>query len=158
MKRTALYRAFNSGGELLYAGISHAAMQRFAAHRHYSQWFAETAQITFEWFDSRERAIAAEQAVIVNECPKFNVQRPGRNKGHPLRPANIPADVVIEAFGGVAALARALGHKNATTVQAWAINGIPTWRHHELLEAAKERKIRLSKSALAKAKKNGHAE
>ena len=44
---------------------------------------------------------------------------------------------IIDAFGGVTALARALGHKNATTVQGWkSSDRIPPWRRQAIVEAA----------------------
>lgn len=50
---------------------------------------------------------------------------------------------IIDLFGGVRPLATALDHKNPTTVQGWAKNGIPKWRWHEVLTAAKKLKLKL---------------
>lgn len=45
---------------------------------------------------------------------------------------------VIDIFGGVSALAKALGHNNVTTVDGWKRKQkIPHWRDHEIIEAAK---------------------
>jgi len=45
---------------------------------------------------------------------------------------------IIQKFGGMSAMAKALGHKNPTTVQGWKnANRIPPWRFHEINEAAK---------------------
>lgn len=47
-----------------------------------------------------------------------------------------PADI-INAFGSVSKLAKALGHKNVTTVDGWKRNGrIPGWRKAEIIAAA----------------------
>lgn len=47
------------------------------------------------------------------------------------------ADQVIEAFGGLTATAKALGHKHVTTVHGWRTTGrIPRWRYPELRDAA----------------------
>ena len=55
---------------------------------------------------------------------------------------------IIALFGGTRPLARALGHVNPTTVNYWATTGkIPRWRWHEILAAAKTRKIRLAAKA-----------
>jgi hypothetical protein len=51
---------------------------------------------------------------------------------------------VIEKFGGLSRLARALGHKNPTTVQGWQDSGfIPAHRMAEVLAAAKREGIEL---------------
>lgn len=44
---------------------------------------------------------------------------------------------VIDAFGGLTATARSLGHANVTTVQGWRERGsIPKWRWPEVYSAA----------------------
>lgn len=53
---------------------------------------------------------------------------------------------IITQFGGLSAMAKALGHKNPTTVQGWKnANKIPDWRFHEIEKAAEEQKISLPK-------------
>jgi len=40
---------------------------------------------------------------------------------------------LIKAFGGLSAMARALGHAHASTVQGWQARGvIPRWRYYEI--------------------------
>lgn len=47
------------------------------------------------------------------------------------------AEFIIEKFGGITALARALGHKHPTTVQGWKERGfIPSPQQDGVLEAA----------------------
>ncbi|MGE4528116.1 MAG: carph-isopro domain-containing protein [Rhodospirillaceae bacterium] len=42
-------------------------------------------------------------------------------------------DCLVKAFGGLSAMARALGHAHASTVQGWAARGaIPRWRFYEI--------------------------
>jgi hypothetical protein len=54
------------------------------------------------------------------------------------------ATQIIKAFGGLRPTARALGHKNVSTVQGWAERGsIPSWRHHEIRIAAERKEIAL---------------
>jgi hypothetical protein len=49
------------------------------------------------------------------------------------------AQRVIDKFGGLSAMAKALGHKHPTTVQGWKDRGfIPSSRHREVLAAAKD--------------------
>jgi len=51
---------------------------------------------------------------------------------------------IIERFGGMTALARALGHKNPTTVQGWKVRGIiPARQQRELLDLAKRANVPL---------------
>lgn len=61
----------------------------------------------------------------------------------------IPA--LIEEFGGLIAMAKALGHNHPTTIQAWRDRGvIPKWRQHEILEAAKREGLEVGPHDLAK--------
>jgi len=46
---------------------------------------------------------------------------------------------VIDKFGGVYPLARALGHRNPTTVQGWALRGFIPPRQHNRIWAAAQR-------------------
>lgn len=56
-----------------------------------------------------------------------------------------PAAKIIEKFGGLSALAKALGHKNSSTVQGWKERGlIPQKKWGAVLEAAKRAKVRVS--------------
>jgi hypothetical protein len=55
----------------------------------------------------------------------------------PLKDADTVASYIIDKFGGCHALARALGHRNATTVHKWKQAGvIPVWRWYEVGQAA----------------------
>jgi hypothetical protein len=57
------------------------------------------------------------------------------------------ADRIIQKFGTVTRLARALGHPHATTVQAWKKRGfIPQRQHEAVYEAAKRECIPLEPS------------
>ena len=52
---------------------------------------------------------------------------------------------IIQKFGGINACARALGHRNASTVQGWRERGvIPAARQAEILKAARREKIVLT--------------
>jgi hypothetical protein len=60
------------------------------------------------------------------------------------------AEMIISKFGGIAPMARVLGHKNASTVQGWRERGtIPPRRHKEVWEAAKANGIPLELSEFA---------
>jgi len=54
---------------------------------------------------------------------------------------------IINAFGGVSKLAKALGHRNVTTVDGWKRSGrIPEWRRREIVEAADRESVTLPDS------------
>ena len=56
-------------------------------------------------------------------------------------------DEIIAKFGGVRSCAFALGHNNPTTVQAWKSTGrIPKWRWHEVLAAARKKRLGLKET------------
>lgn len=55
-------------------------------------------------------------------------------------------ETIISKFGGLRAMAKALGHKHPTTVQGWKVSGrIPSWRMAEIREAANIAGIELPK-------------
>lgn len=57
------------------------------------------------------------------------------------------ADNIIQRFGGLTAMSKALGHKNVSTVQGWKVRGvIPARRQSEVLQAARAAGIDLSPS------------
>lgn len=68
-----LYRHFSTSGELLYVGVSLAAVNRLAQHRHHSHWYTQIARVEIESFATRELALEAETAAIRKENPKFNI-------------------------------------------------------------------------------------
>lgn len=123
--RTALYRHFNNGGELLYVGISLRAVERLLEHIGGSPWRHEIASFTIEWFESREAALDAERIAIKSENPIFNKTHSTRPKPapnpEPLVPSammsvDAPDGVVVEIKSEAMALAvsmKAGGHKLA---------------------------------------------
>lgn len=76
--RTALYRAFDSTGGLLYVGISAIPEARMARHRSSSTWYRQMTSHTVEWFSTRVEAMAAESAAVKTEHPIHNRQLKGR--------------------------------------------------------------------------------
>lgn len=76
MTRTALYRHFDAGGQLLYVGISSSAVQRLEQRKRTAGWFGIIARIDIEWWPFRPLAERAEVAAIWHERPLWNVVRP----------------------------------------------------------------------------------
>lgn len=76
-RAAAVYRHFDASGRLLYIGCSMDPARRFGVHRCVAPWARQVANITLEWFDSREEAEAAEAAAIARENPPHN--RHGRS-------------------------------------------------------------------------------
>jgi hypothetical protein len=68
-----LYRHFDAGGVLLYAGISLNHLQRLAEHRATSPWFDQITNVELECFPSWAHAKAAEDKVIIEEKPLYNI-------------------------------------------------------------------------------------
>ncbi len=57
---------------------------------------------------------------------------------------------IIDRFGGVAKMAKALQHPNMTTVQYWLSRGyIPGHRHQEIWDAAQRLGIEIHKEEFA---------
>lgn len=67
-----IYRHFDSSGNLLYIGMSSSGLTRQRFHKANSPWFSQMAEWTFEEFDTREAAMAAEKAAIKAERPLYN--------------------------------------------------------------------------------------
>lgn len=82
---TALYRAFDASGVLLYVGISTNALVRFYQHQIDKDWWGEVHRLDLEHFMSREAAVDAERAAIAGENPRYNVA-PGRRVTSKSRP------------------------------------------------------------------------
>lgn len=73
--RTALYRLFDAGDELLYVGISRHPDVRWRQHQKDKTWWPQVVRKELLWHDSRLAAGAAEQRAIDAENPRFNGQR-----------------------------------------------------------------------------------
>lgn len=84
-EKTHLYRCYDNQNQLLYAGVSLSAFNRFIQHKSSSKWAKKMViNINIEHFDSRELALAAEKAAIKTEYPKFNIQH-----NHGKRPSGL---------------------------------------------------------------------
>lgn len=72
MPRTGLYRLWDADGDLLYVGIACSPARRFAQHAREKPWWSDVETRTVQWHPTREEALAAERAAILNEWPRHN--------------------------------------------------------------------------------------
>lgn len=70
-ERTALYRLYDAGDELLYVGIADDPKIRFRRHRDEKPWWPQVAMKDIEWLADRETAQAEELRVIEGEMPRY---------------------------------------------------------------------------------------
>ncbi|MGW3383311.1 GIY-YIG nuclease family protein [Streptomyces albogriseolus] len=71
-QRTALYRLFNKGGELIYVGITYDPAVRWYQHGRDKSWWPEVVEKSVEWFPNRQLALDQEAEVISSLSPRYN--------------------------------------------------------------------------------------
>lgn len=79
-EKTTLYRYFDGKGQLLYVGITKNPFDRQAHHAANKDWWQDVERSTFEHYQTRNEAIAAEAYAIGTELPKYNKQGPVLNE------------------------------------------------------------------------------
>lgn len=72
--KTALYRHYAKGNQLLYVGISLHAALRLIGHKASAEWLYQVERIDVEWHANRKLAEKAEQRAIKTESPAHNVR------------------------------------------------------------------------------------
>jgi hypothetical protein len=75
-ERTALYRLFDTGGRLLYVGISNDPGFRWKQHQSVKPWWRQVADKQVAWYDTRVLAFQAEALAIHTESPVHNTVKP----------------------------------------------------------------------------------
>ncbi len=70
---TAVYRAFDAEGRLLYVGITKSPHARMRGHERTSEWWPEMQSVFFEWKASRVEALDLERELIESLRPPFNI-------------------------------------------------------------------------------------
>lgn len=78
--RTALYRLYGDGDQLLYVGITERLGERWAAHMRRKPWWSNVRRQTVHWYPTRSKAANAEVAAIVDEKPLYNVVHSTRSR------------------------------------------------------------------------------
>jgi len=71
-ERTALYRLYDEGDQLVYIGIASNPIFRWQQHSRTSPWWPNVAKLTLEWLETRECALEAEEGAIKRERPLHN--------------------------------------------------------------------------------------
>ena len=76
--RTAVYRYFDAGGELIYIGVAEDPDGRARQHELYSDWWPEVdpSRTTVRWHDNRDDALDEETEVIRACRPRHNAVVP----------------------------------------------------------------------------------
>jgi predicted GIY-YIG superfamily endonuclease len=75
-ERTAVYRLYDTDGQLLYVGISADPSKRWEGHKVYScRWWSSVVRKSIEWYADRYLALAHEFLAIHYEKPKHNRRR-----------------------------------------------------------------------------------
>jgi prophage antirepressor-like protein/predicted GIY-YIG superfamily endonuclease len=69
----ALYRLYNTDGELLYVGITWKVAARMDVHRGSQPWWREVASVQLEVHPNREAVLEAERTAIRCEHPRYNI-------------------------------------------------------------------------------------
>lgn len=72
-ERTALYRLYDTKGQLLYVGITSCPKTRWQTHAREKPWWPKVSRKTIEWFETRKSATRVERIEIQEEQPKYNV-------------------------------------------------------------------------------------
>lgn len=83
--RTALYRHYDEGFNLLYVGISLSAINRLAQHNDVSSWADKIRKVTVEYFPNRRDAEIAETKAIREEGPIYNIAKRSGVEEHKKR-------------------------------------------------------------------------
>jgi predicted GIY-YIG superfamily endonuclease len=76
MTRHAVYRYWDSAGQLLYVGVTKHPGRRRSQHKLRSPWFAAATEESVIWFPDAQSASLAEQDAIREERPLHNRMQP----------------------------------------------------------------------------------
>lgn len=72
---TAVYRLYDSEGNLLYVGIASHVKRRLYQHATDKTWWLLVATAKVEWFSGRGAAEREEARAIEQEAPRFNARK-----------------------------------------------------------------------------------
>lgn len=77
---TALYRAYDADGSLLYVGIAIDWGARWSRHRERTRFYEDVARLDIEWHPTRAAALLAEAEAVRSEHPRHNVEYTARDR------------------------------------------------------------------------------
>lgn len=92
--RFAVYRIFDTSGQLLYVGMSKNLAGRLRTHSEKS-WGESIADIKITWFTDKEQAAKAEAAAIANEAPLHNITASPRGVHNKHEQGGRMAEVIV---------------------------------------------------------------
>lgn len=81
--KSSVYKMYDRNGELLYIGVSSAAVYRFTQHMETAHWSNDVAKIEIDPPMYCEEAIKQEKQAIKELKPKYNIAHSGVTR--PLR-------------------------------------------------------------------------
>ena len=70
--RTALYRFYNQGGDLIYVGVTYQLEKRLYLHSRDKPWWPQVVRQEVEWYENRAAALAEEARLIELYDPPYN--------------------------------------------------------------------------------------
>lgn len=85
--RTAVYRLYDAGDDLIYVGITNDPRIRWSGHAHQKPWWGSVTLREVEWYATREEAEIVEAEVISTLRPKWNIDGGEPRRGQPGSPS-----------------------------------------------------------------------
>lgn len=95
---TTLYRVFDCDLDLLYAGISHRALQRLKEHSKSKPDWQQSSIVLLDHYDSRDYALMMERETIQEDIPRWNVVHAASNHSADRRFNASHMDVMSRLF------------------------------------------------------------
>ena len=111
----AVYRLYDTAGDLLYVGMSHDPELRWKSLASTKPWWPKVARKTVEWVGDFPATRDVEASAIKDERPRYNFQH---NLGRPpLRPFKVSISVDDETLAAFAQSCAANGTSQAKAIQ-----------------------------------------
>jgi excinuclease UvrABC nuclease subunit len=70
--RTAVYRFYDTNGQLLYLGITHDLGERWATHERIQPWWLDVSRREYVWYNTRAEAEQIEATATAAEKPLYD--------------------------------------------------------------------------------------
>jgi len=82
---SAVYRIYNAGGDLIYVGMSYEPAIRVEVQRREKPWGHEIARYEVDWHSDRAASQRAEERLIKELQPRYNVTHTPEHRARSLR-------------------------------------------------------------------------